>query len=106
MAQGPAEVFSLMSQQLMLDIILNLEKGRDLDINALRMNAPQFAAKITKDEEYDKVRDELKAKCLVAPKQAAPASAKPAAPAESGSQPAEHAEHEHDHVKKPAEAKK
>jgi F-type H+-transporting ATPase subunit alpha len=106
MTQGPAEVFSLMSQQLMLDIILNLEKGRDLDINALRMNAPQFAAKITKDEEYDKVRDELKAKCLVAPKQAAPASAKPAAPAESGSQPAEHAEHEHDHVKKPAEAKK
>jgi F-type H+-transporting ATPase subunit alpha len=78
MSQGPSEVFSLLSQQLMLDIILNLEDGRDLDINALRMDAPEFAAKITKDEDYDKVRDELKAKCVMVPKQAAaPAKAPP-----------------------------
>ncbi|HVV25764.1 MAG TPA: sodium-transporting two-sector ATPase [Candidatus Saccharimonadales bacterium] len=87
MTQGPAEVFSLLSQQLMLDIILNLENGRDLDINALRMNAPQYATKITKDEDYDKVRDELKAKCLVAPKRA-PAAA-PVKPAESARAAAE-----------------
>jgi F-type H+-transporting ATPase subunit alpha len=63
--QSPTDVFSLMAQQLMLDIILNLEDNADLDVSTLKINVNAYAAKITNDEEYDAVRDELKAKCLV-----------------------------------------
>jgi F-type H+-transporting ATPase subunit alpha len=63
--QGPSDTFSLYSQQLMLDIVLNLEEGLKVDVDTLKVSVRDFAAKITKDEEYDKVRDELKAKCLI-----------------------------------------
>ena len=52
----------------MFDLVLNLEPGQDLDINAMKAQVRDYATKITKDEEYDKVRDELRAKCLVQPK--------------------------------------
>jgi F-type H+/Na+-transporting ATPase subunit alpha len=65
MTQGPSETFSLMSQQLMFDLVLNLEPGYELDINGMKASVAEFAAKITKDDEYNKVRDELKAKCLL-----------------------------------------
>lgn len=63
--QGPADTYSLMAQQLMLDIVLNLEDKIALDINALKIQANEYAAKITKDDEYEKVRNELKQKCLM-----------------------------------------
>lgn len=59
--QGPAEVYSLYAQQLMLDIVLNSEQGVKLDINSLKSNAQEYSAKIQKDEDFDKVRDELRA---------------------------------------------
>jgi len=62
--QSPNEVFSLTAQQLMFDIILNVKDGENIDISNLRINAEEFAKKITKDEEFDAVRDQLKAKCL------------------------------------------
>lgn len=68
--QGPSETYSLYAQQLMLDIVLNLEEGLQLDVETLKANVRDFAAKITKDEEYDAVRDELKAKALIAEKSA------------------------------------
>ncbi|QQS18681.1 hypothetical protein IPL68_01160 [Candidatus Saccharibacteria bacterium] len=37
-----------MAQQLMLDIVLNLEDGALLDINALKLNANDFAKKVEK----------------------------------------------------------
>lgn len=63
--QGPSETYSLYAQQLMLDIVLNLEEGLKLDVDTLKTNVRDYAAKIQKEEDYDKVRDELKAKCLV-----------------------------------------
>lgn len=57
--QAPTDTFSLMAQQLMLDIVLNAENPETLDVAALKVKAREYAAKITKDEEYDIYRDEL-----------------------------------------------
>lgn len=59
LTQSPSDTFSLLAQQLMLDIVLNLEDGVTLDVNLLKINSNDFASKITKDEEYDTVRDQL-----------------------------------------------
>ena len=44
----------------MLDIILNLGENQDLDIVSLKQNANTYASKISKDDDYDKIRDKLK----------------------------------------------
>jgi F-type H+-transporting ATPase subunit alpha len=79
LTQGPGETFSLLSQQLMFDIALNLEPGIGLDIDTLKHNVAVYAAKITKEEQYAAVRDQLKATCLINTKR--PAAAPAAAPA-------------------------
>lgn len=63
--QGPSETFSLYCQQLMLDIVLNLEEGVKVDVDTLKTNVRDFADQIKKDEDYDRVRDELKTKSIV-----------------------------------------
>jgi F-type H+-transporting ATPase subunit alpha len=65
LTQSPGDTFSLMAQQLMLDIILNLQDNTELDVSSLKLNVHQYAAKVTKEEEYDAIRDQLKAKCMV-----------------------------------------
>jgi F-type H+/Na+-transporting ATPase subunit alpha len=82
MTQSPSDTYSLTAQQLMLDIVLH-SGDEPLDVNVLKLNIVEYAAKVTSDDVFDKVRDELKAKCLPAQKASAP-EAKPAA-AESGS---------------------
>jgi F-type H+-transporting ATPase subunit alpha len=80
--QAPGDTFSLMAQQLMFDIVLNVEDSVTLDISALKLNVKDFAPKITSDDLYEKVRDELKAKCTQrlkgAPEEATQAPAPPA----------------------------
>lgn len=63
LTQSPSDTYSLMAQQLMLDVVLNLEDGLELDVSKLKLNADDFANKITKDEEYDGVRDLLIKEC-------------------------------------------
>lgn len=63
LTQSPSDVYSFMSQQLMLDIILNAEDGAIIDVNQLKLMVNEYAAKVTAEEMYDAVRDELKAKC-------------------------------------------
>jgi len=65
LTQGPTDTFSLMSQQLIFDIILHLADGEEVDVNALKVNAAEFSKQIEKDEDFDKFRDQLKAKCLI-----------------------------------------
>lgn len=84
--QSPSDTFSLMSQQLMLDIVLGLQDGEEIDINALKLNVTEFAAKIAADEDFDTIRDQLKAKCLVELKGAEPAKAEDK-PAEASAEP-------------------
>jgi F-type H+-transporting ATPase subunit alpha len=63
--QSPGETYSLMTQELMLDLILNGSDGENIDLNALKLNARDFASKVKSDEDYDAVRAELKAKCII-----------------------------------------
>jgi F-type H+/Na+-transporting ATPase subunit alpha len=65
--QGPSETFSLYAQQLMLDIVLNVEDGVKVDVDTLKANVRDYAVQIKKDDDYDAVRDQLKAKCVSAP---------------------------------------
>jgi F-type H+-transporting ATPase subunit alpha len=81
LTQSPSDTFSLMAQQLMFDLVLGLEDGEELDLTALKQKANEYAAKITKDEEFDSIRDQLKVACLVELK-GAPTS-KPAAEPEA-----------------------
>lgn len=75
LTQAPSQTYSLISQQLMFDIILNLEDTADIDLNRLKQLAPEQAARITKDDQYEAARDNLKAQCVIA----LPPPAKPAA---------------------------
>lgn len=77
LTQSPSDTFSLMAQQLMFDIILNLSDGEEVDVNALKLNSTEYAQKVTKDEEFDEVRDQLKAKCIVAQKPVVEKKAEP-----------------------------
>lgn len=64
LTQAPNDTYSLMAQQLMLDIVLNLEEGSELDLNVLKSHAVDAAPKVTKEELYEGVRDGVKALCV------------------------------------------
>jgi F-type H+-transporting ATPase subunit alpha len=64
MTQSPTDTFSLMAQQLMMDIVLNLEQDLQLDVGTLKLRAPEAAAKVTGDDNYDAIRAELLAACV------------------------------------------
>jgi F-type H+/Na+-transporting ATPase subunit alpha len=81
--QSPADTYSLIAQQLMMDIVLNVEDGVELDINTMKLSVTEHAAMITDDSKYDAVRDQLKSKCVIALKGAESAEPKPPAETES-----------------------
>ncbi len=60
----------------MLDLILNLPDGENLDLNAMKLHVMEFAEKVTGDDNYEAIRDQLKAQCLIQVK----GEAKPATP--------------------------
>lgn len=62
--QPTSEVFSLMSQQLMLDIAINLGEQENVDIKALKTAVADFAKAIKDDKDYEAVRAQLKQKAL------------------------------------------
>lgn len=119
LTQAPGDTFSLMAQQLMMDIVLNLEDGAKLDIGTLKLHAPEAAQKVTSDELFDKVRDELKSKCVEqlkgVPEAPKPAESDPPAASDSKEakndktaepQKQENASESKTEEKQPAEAKK
>ncbi|MCA9337405.1 sodium-transporting two-sector ATPase [Candidatus Saccharibacteria bacterium] len=65
LTQSPNELFTIIEQQLMLDIVLSLSEGQVLDLATLKMSVHDFAAKIHSDNDFAKIRDELKAKSLL-----------------------------------------
>jgi len=87
LTQSPSETFSLLSQQLMFDIALNLEDGAELNDGLLKHNVAGYAAKITSEEQYDAVRDELKATCLVGSAKSPAKASPPADPQPAGAKP-------------------
>jgi F-type H+-transporting ATPase subunit alpha len=63
--QGPTETYSLVGQQLMLDIILTLEEGQRIDLDKMKKNIGEFSGKVAKHEDYEQVKEELKSKFAV-----------------------------------------
>ncbi len=102
LTQSPSDTYSLIAQQLMMDITLNLEDGAELDVNGLKLAANEYGTKITKDEEFDTIRDQLKTKCVKLP----PPPEKPPEPVAPAVEEKGH-KFGRDHKKddKPAEAK-
>jgi F-type H+-transporting ATPase subunit alpha len=103
LTQGPSETYSLMEQQLLLDIVINLGADENIDLNALKLHVHDYGAKIKKDEDFDGVRDELKALCLQ--RQPAPAPKKEDSSASPESENKDDKKSK-EKDKQPAEAKK
>jgi len=64
LTQKPGEYFSLIAQQLMFDIVLNLEQGAILDMNAMKTAVNEIATGTT-DENYEVNKEALKKKSLL-----------------------------------------
>jgi len=77
--QQPTEVFSLMAQQLMFDIVLNLADNEVLDIAAMKKAVHEIAPQVKGDEDYPKWCAELKKKCLLESKKVEPKKEEPKA---------------------------
>jgi F-type H+-transporting ATPase subunit alpha len=65
LSQIPGETYNVMSQQLMLEIVLNTSENELIDVPAMKKYVVETAAKIQKDEDFDKYAQELKSKSLV-----------------------------------------
>jgi F-type H+/Na+-transporting ATPase subunit alpha len=63
--QTPTELYPASAQQLMLDIVLNTSEGQVLDIQTLKMSAPDYAKKITSDEDYPEVLEALRSRSMM-----------------------------------------
>jgi F-type H+-transporting ATPase subunit alpha len=65
--QSPKETFTLVAQQLMFEIVLDLEDGEVLDIQTLKSLSNEYAEAIKDgdDDSYTKQREALKKKSLL-----------------------------------------
>ena len=64
LTQAPGDTYPIMSQQLMMDIVLNLADGEDVDTSRLKSSVGEYAKQVGSDDQYDAIRDQLKAFCL------------------------------------------
>jgi F-type H+-transporting ATPase subunit alpha len=62
--QVPGESFTPYDQQLMLDVALNAKEGELIDIPAMKLIVHDMSAGM-KEENYEKVKQDLLAKCRV-----------------------------------------
>jgi F-type H+/Na+-transporting ATPase subunit alpha len=104
LTQGPNETFSLMAQQLMFDIVLNATDNEKVDTNALKLKANDAAAKVTSDEEFEKVRDQLKSEVTSAA--TAPVKKEEEKPAAPAPEPEHKEEHKDEHKEDKKDEKK
>lgn len=93
--QAPGDTYSLIAQQLCLDIILNADESETIDVNNLKLYLMEHAANIKEEKDYEGVKAQLKSKCVVqlqgaAPKQASEASVADAKETPSEEKPAQH----------------
>jgi F-type H+-transporting ATPase subunit alpha len=66
MTQTPTETFSLVAQQLMFEIVLDLEDGELLDMQTLKTLGNEYAGKVKEDDSnYDEIKAEFKQKSLL-----------------------------------------
>jgi len=60
LTQGIGETYTLLSQQLMLDVLLGAQADEQIQVNLLKTQVATFAAKIKNEEDYTRIRGELK----------------------------------------------
>ncbi len=65
LTQTPNESYSLMAQTLMLDIVLNMQEGESISIEALKKAVIESAPKIKDDKDFESARDTIKSISLV-----------------------------------------
>jgi F-type H+-transporting ATPase subunit alpha len=66
--QKPTETFSVMAQQMMFEITLDLADGEMLDLESLRALANEYGSKVVEDDKnsnYDQTKTDLKSKSLM-----------------------------------------
>lgn len=64
--QTPHETFSLLAQQLMFEVILDLEAGELLDMPTLKSISNEYADKVNEDDSnYDDIKVKFKKECLL-----------------------------------------
>lgn len=66
LTQAPGETYSLLSQQLMLEVLLNLREGQNVDIPTLKSNIGPTVAKIKTTNDYEPALDGLRKKVIKA----------------------------------------
>lgn len=64
LTQNPSEVYGVMHQQLLLDVVLNQQTDEQIDVTVLKNLAGEHVEKVKKEDDFAKVRDELKGKVL------------------------------------------
>jgi F0F1-type ATP synthase alpha subunit len=75
--QVPGETYSLLAQQLIMDVVLNISTDQNLDVAVLKRQAIALAKNIKSDDDFKAVSEQLKKQSVTG---SAPAAA-PAAPA-------------------------
>jgi F-type H+-transporting ATPase subunit alpha len=63
--QIPGERYTLMAQTLMLDILLGLDEKQSINLEVLKQKANEAATKVTADDQFETVRDELRQQSLL-----------------------------------------
>lgn len=77
--QSPSDVFPIMAQQLMLDIVLNTDNPESLDVAALKLKAKEITEQDVTDERFTELRDQLKLQATKSSHRPSAAPAKPVA---------------------------
>lgn len=87
-SQAPGEYFSVMAQQLMLEIVLSNAGKAVIDVRAMKQRANDIAQTVQTDEQFDAALAQLLAICVIENKAKPAPEAKPAAaqPAEGDKQ--------------------
>jgi len=70
--QIPGETYTLIEQQLLIDIVLSSDADTNLEITKLKQTVKSVSVQIKKDEDYETVLAQLKSQFLPPPKPAAP----------------------------------
>jgi len=111
--QKVGETYSLMDQQFLLDIVLNLDPRESIDIDKMKALVHEYSERVENDDDeeksnFNKLRDELKAKVIIQPlkvvKEEAPAVEE--APAESEDKKGDKKDKDKDKDKKKKDDKK
>lgn len=65
LTQSPTDVYSLVSQQLMLGVVLGAKAGEKLDVTNMKNLVAEYADKVKKESDYEPALKKFKQKVLV-----------------------------------------